>query len=136
MSGQSLRAGERKRESFELKPGEVGLTKLALRITGPGGVDVKRTLTFDVTVPAGDIRRLTVATLAANGGKISISPDLVQDLIPRRTKVTLAVGPQGALDVPGLLASLDRYPYGCAEQTTSRAPPWIWSTTASTGCWI
>src|SRR5262249_24772872 len=57
------------------------------------------------------------------GGKMSLSQDLVQDLIAKRTKVTLTVGPQGALDVPGILASLDRYPYGCAEQTTSRAPP-------------
>ncbi len=122
----AIAAGERKRESFELKPSEVGLTKLTVRIAGPGGVEVKRTLTFDVKVPAGDIRRMTVATLAAKGGKISLSPDLVQDLIPRRTKVTLTVGPQGALDVPGLLASLDRYPYGCAEQTTSRALPLLY----------
>jgi alpha-2-macroglobulin len=122
----SIGTGERKRESFELKPSEVGLTKLMLRVTGPGGVDVRRTLTFDVKAPAGDIRRMTVATLARSGGKISLSPDLVQDLIPRRTKVTLTVGPQGALDVPGLLASLDRYPYGCAEQTTSRALPLLY----------
>ena len=97
-----------------------------MRVTGPGGIDVKRTLTFDVKVPAGDIRRMTVATLAPKGGKISLSRDLVQDLIPRRTKVTVTVGPQGALDVPGLLASLDRYPYGCAEQTTSRALPLLY----------
>ena len=30
------------------------------------------------------------------------------------------------LDVPALLASLDRYPYGCAEQTTSRALPLLY----------
>ena len=97
-----------------------------MRVTGPGGIDVKRTLTFDVKVPAGDIRRMSVATLAPRGGKISLSRDLVQDLIPRRTNVTVTVGPQGALDVPGLLASLDRYPYGCAEQTTSRALPLLY----------
>ena len=121
-----IAAGERKRESFELKPNEVGLTKLAVRVTGPGGIDVKRTLTFDVKVPAGDIRRMSVATLAPRGGKIALSRDLVQDLIPRRTNVTVTVGPQGALDIPGVLASLDRYPYGCAEQTTSRALPLLY----------
>lgn len=122
----TIAAGERKRESFQLKPNEVGLTKLAVRVTGPGGIDVKRTLTFDVKVPAGDIRRMSVATLAPRGGKIALSRDLVQDLIPRRTNVTVTVGPQGALDVPGLLTSLDRYPYGCAEQTTSRALPLLY----------
>jgi hypothetical protein len=109
-----------------LKTGDVGLTKLTLRVSGPGGVDVQRTLTFDVKVPAGDIKRMTVATLAAKGGKLALSSDLVQDLIPRRTKVTLTVGPQGALDVPGILTALDRYPYGCAEQTVSRALPLLY----------
>ena len=28
--------------------------------------------------------------------------------------------------MPGLLAALDRYPYGCAEQTTSRALPLLY----------
>ena len=121
-----LTAGERRREAFELKPSEVGPTRLALRITGPGGVDVRRTLAFDVKVPAGDIKRLSVATLAPRTGKITLSGDLLHDLIPSRTKVTVSVGPQGALDVPGLLNALDRYPYGCAEQTVSRALPLLY----------
>jgi len=87
---------------------------------------VRRTLSFDVKVPAGDIKRLSVATLAAKTGKITLSGDLLHDLIPSRTKVTVSVGPYGALDVPGLLNALDRYPYGCAEQTVSRALPLLY----------
>jgi len=124
--GVALSAGERKREAFDLKPTEVGLTRLALRVTGPGGIDVQRTLNFDVKVPAGDIKRLSVATLAPKSGKIVLSGDLLHDLIPSRTKVTVSVGPHGALDVPGLLNALDRYPYGCAEQTVSRALPLLY----------
>ena len=122
----ALGAGERKRKSFQLKPGEVGLTTLAVRVTGPNGIDVRRRLTFDVKVPAGDIKRLTVSSLSAKGGKITLSPDLFHDLIPRRSKATITVGPSATLDVPGILASLDRYPYGCAEQTTSRALPLLY----------
>ena len=70
---------------------------------------------------------MTVSALAAKGGKITLSKDLVQDLIPRRTKVMVSVGPQGGLDVPGILAALDRYPYGCAEQTVSRAMPLLYA---------
>src|SRR5690606_27784287 len=117
----TLAAGELRREAFPLKPAEVGETTLALRVTGPGGVDVRRTLTFDVKVPAGDIRRVTVSTLKPGGGSIAVSGDLLSGLIPARSRLTLSVGPNGALDVPGLLAALDRYPYGCAEQTVSRA---------------
>ena len=122
----ALNAGERKREAFELTSGEVGQTTLAVRVTGPNGIDVRRKLTFDVKVPAGDIRRLTVSQLQAKGGKITLSKDLFQDLIPRRSRATITVGPTASLDVPGILAALDRYPYGCAEQTTSRALPLLY----------
>jgi alpha-2-macroglobulin len=122
----SIGAGERKRETLHLKPTEVGLTTLAIRVTGPNGIDVKRRLTFDVKVPAGDIRRVTVSSLAAGGGKVTLTRDLFQDLIPRRSKATVTVGPAARFDVPGILAALDRYPYGCAEQTTSRALPLLY----------
>jgi alpha-2-macroglobulin len=122
----SLDTGERKREAFELAPTEVGATTLAVRVTGPNGIDVHRRLTFDVKVPAGDIRRLTVTQLKAKGGSIALSSDLFQDLIPQRSRATVTVGPTASLDVPGMLAALDRYPYGCAEQTTSRALPLLY----------
>jgi len=38
----------------------------------------------------------------------------------------LAAGPIARLDAPGLLEALDRYPYGCTEQTTSRALPLLY----------
>jgi len=122
----ALGQGERKRESFQLKPDEVGLTTLAVRVTGPGGIDVRRRLTFDVKVPAGDIKRLTVSSLAAKGGRITLTGDLFHDLIARRSKATITVGPTASFDVPGILATLDRYPYGCAEQTVSRALPLLY----------
>jgi alpha-2-macroglobulin len=121
-----LDAGARKREAFELTPTEVGATTLAVRVTGPNGIDVRRRLTFDVKVPAGDIHRLTVTQLKANGGSIALSSDLFQDLIAPRSRATITVGPTASLDVPGILAALDRYPYGCAEQTTSRALPLLY----------
>ncbi len=55
-----------------------------------------------------------------------MSPDLLQDLIPGRSKVTVNVGPTAGLDIAGILAELDRYPHGCAEQTTSRAMPLVY----------
>jgi uncharacterized protein YfaS (alpha-2-macroglobulin family) len=38
----------------------------------------------------------------------------------------LALGPIARLDVPQLLMQLDRYPYGCAEQVSSRALPLLY----------
>ena len=60
---------------------------------------------------------------AANGGAITVSADLLADLVPGSGQVSVSVSPLAALDVPGLLKALDRYPYGCTEQTVSRAMP-------------
>jgi hypothetical protein len=68
----NIAAGERTRASFMLKPQAVGLTNLSLRVTGPDGIDVQRTLAFDVKPPAGDIRRPTVISLAPKGGKLTV----------------------------------------------------------------
>ncbi len=55
-----LKAGERNSERLALKPDEVGLQTYDVGVTGPGGIDVRRRLTFDVKPPAGDIKRTTV----------------------------------------------------------------------------
>ena len=122
-----LKAGERRSEHVTIKPKAVGELTYDIHVTGPDGIDVARQLTFDVKPPAGDIKRTTVASLKPGGGSITLSPDLVHDLIPSRTRINLSVGPTATLDVPGLLTALDRYPYGCAEQTVSRALPLLYA---------
>lgn len=122
-----LKTGTRSVERIGLKPSSVGLIAYDVRIAGPNGINVKRRVTLDVKPPAGDIKRTTVAKIAATGGSLTLSKDLVADLIENRTRINLSAGPQARLDVPGLLTSLDRYPYGCAEQTVSRALPLVYA---------
>ncbi len=62
----------------------------------------------------------------AKGESIAISADLFADLVPGTGGVQLSVGPSTALDVAALLKALDRYPFGCTEQTTSRALPLLY----------
>jgi uncharacterized protein YfaS (alpha-2-macroglobulin family) len=128
LAGRSLdiKSGDRRRETVAVKPNEIGTFAYTISVKGPGGIDVKRRLAFDVKPPAGDIRRTTVSALGAKGGKLTLSPDLLQDLIPSTARVSVNVGPIASMDVPGLLTQLDRYPYGCAEQTTSRALPLLY----------
>ncbi|MCV0368237.1 alpha-2-macroglobulin [Filomicrobium sp.] len=123
----ALKTEERRSERLSLEPKSVGLQTYHVNITGPDGIDVARTLTFDVKAPAGDIKRTTIASIKANGGSLSLSADLLHDLIPDRSEINLSVGPAARFDVPGLLAQLDRYPYGCAEQTVSRALPLVYA---------
>jgi uncharacterized protein YfaS (alpha-2-macroglobulin family) len=122
----AIKTGERVRERVAVKPGEIGAFVYAVRVMGPGGIEVRRRIALDVKPPAGDIRRTTVSALAAKGGKLTLGSDLLQDLIPSTARITVNVGPIAGMDVPGLLGQLDRYPYGCAEQTTSRALPLLY----------
>jgi uncharacterized protein YfaS (alpha-2-macroglobulin family) len=122
-----LKAGERRSEHVKIKPEAVGQITYDVHVTGPEGIAVERHLTFDVKPPAGDIKRTTVTALKAGGGNITLSSALVADMIASRTKVNLSVGPTASMDVPGLLTALDRYPYGCAEQTVSRALPLVYA---------
>jgi hypothetical protein len=122
----ALKAGERKLEGITLKAERIGLMHYEVRVSGPEGIAITRPLTYAVKPPAGDIRRMTVATLNANGGKMTISANLLADVLPEKARVSLSVGPAIGLDLVGLLLSLDRYPYGCAEQTTSRAMPLVY----------
>ncbi|MFN3868558.1 MAG: MG2 domain-containing protein [Hyphomicrobiaceae bacterium] len=122
-----LAPGTKKIERVTLKPTDVGMLRYDVHVKGPGDIDIKRRLTIDVKPPAGDIRRTTVAKLNPNRGSITLSKDLLSDLIESRTRINFSAGPQSRLDVPGLLTQLDRYPYGCAEQTVSRALPLVYA---------
>ena len=126
-----LDAGQRKLEALVFKAGRIGHTGFTVHLTGPGGIDVSREFALEVKAPGGDIKRTTGQTLAAKGGKIAVSSDVIADLVPETAKVTVAVGASAGIDVPGLLVQLDRYPYGCAEQTTSRALPLLYYDTVA-----
>src|SRR5262249_29401470 len=54
------------------------------------------------------------------------SQTICSDLVPGSASVALSVGLSNALDAAALLAALDRYPFGCSEQITSRALPLLY----------
>jgi uncharacterized protein YfaS (alpha-2-macroglobulin family) len=123
----ALKTGARATERLVFKPKDIGPVTLRVAVTGPNDIAIKREMTFDVLPPAGDIKRTTISSLKGNGGKLTLSRDLVQDMIASRTRINLSVGPAARFDVPSLLTQLDRYPYGCAEQTVSRALPLVYA---------
>src|SRR5690606_15114839 len=62
----------------------------------------------------------------APGETATLDRGYFDGFLPHSASLTLAVGPIARLDVPGLLLQLDRYPYGCAEQVTSRVFPLLY----------
>ena len=64
-------------------------------------------------------------TLAAQGS-LALDKATFDGFQPGTGHATLAMGALAQFDAPGLLLELDRYPYGCTEQTTSRALPLLY----------
>ncbi|MGH1419447.1 MAG: alpha-2-macroglobulin family protein [Hyphomicrobiaceae bacterium] len=121
-----LDKGERKTQRLTIAPKRLGPHTYAMRVTGPGGVDVTRKIAINVQPPANDIKRTTVSSLDP-GQSLTLSSDIATDLIAGRTSINLSVGRNARLDVPSLMTALDRYAYGCAEQTVSKALPLVYA---------
>lgn len=111
--------------SVPLSANGLGIGRLGVRLTGPNGLDVTSRYSLGVRPALPDVSRRTVMTMNP-GEAVTISRDLVGDLVPGSAQVAVSVSPSTAIDVPGLLMALDRYPYGCTEQTTSRALPLLY----------
>lgn len=120
-----LRAKQRASATVPLTASGVGSANLNLRIAGPGGFVLERSYALAVKPATQILTRRTVKPIA-KGESLTISNDLFADLVPNTGAVALSVGPSTALDAATLLKALDRYPFGCSEQITSRALPLLY----------
>lgn len=118
-----LAAGAKSQMTIPVTAAGLGRAEFDVRITGPGGIGTSQNLAVRVQPSAGTIARRIVRPIPGNGGAVTVSADLLADLVPGSGQVSVSVSPLAALDVPALLKALDRYPYGCTEQTVSRALP-------------
>jgi alpha-2-macroglobulin len=115
-----LAAKQRATIRLALDAAGVGNGVLAAHVTGPNGFSLAREYGLAVKPATQMLSRRTVKSLTP-GESLTLSNDLFADLVPGTGTVALSVGPSTALDVATLLQALDRYPYGCSEQITSRA---------------
>jgi hypothetical protein len=102
----------------------VGVADLDLRLTGPK-TDLTQHFKLGIASGAPEAYRRTVTSLPG-GASQTISGDLVADFVPGTGSIAISASPFGALDAPALLAALQRYPYGCSEQTVSIAMPLLY----------
>ncbi len=108
-----------------LAAGEPGEAVLRLAVAGPGGIRMERTWTLDVR-PAQAWRQTRRTVTLEPGGSVKLTKDLLEGLYPVDARVSASVSPV-PYDVRGVLASLQRYPYGCTEQTISQALPFLYA---------
>ncbi|HSI40327.1 MAG TPA: alpha-2-macroglobulin [Xanthobacteraceae bacterium] len=103
----------------------IGDARISLRIGGPGGLSIRRDYALRVRPAYPSIARRTVRPLKP-GESVTLGADLFADLVPGTGKVAVSASPDPSINVPGLLMALDRYPYSCSEQLTSRALPMLY----------
>lgn len=102
-----------------------GSGALSLKLSNAGDVDVEQAVAINVR--PGELPLTTRRPIEiASGGSLTVDGNLLADSILPGSSVSLHVSRASAFDIPALLAMLDRYPYGCAEQTTSRALPLLY----------
>jgi alpha-2-macroglobulin len=121
----ALRAKERGAVSVPVTAIAAGSATVRVSVTGPSGFALERSFVLAVRPPAQILARRTVKPIA-KGESLTVSNDLFADLVPGTGSVSISVGSSAAFDAASLLAALDRYPYRCSEQITSRALPLLY----------
>ena len=122
----TLAEKEQVRLSIPVTAQTVGDPEIRLVTTTPGGKRLTKTIRLPVRANDPVIARQNRIPLAANGGSFTIDASAFEGLAPGTGRATLVVGPLASFDAAGMLNQLDLYPYGCTEQTTSRALPLLY----------
>jgi uncharacterized protein YfaS (alpha-2-macroglobulin family) len=105
--------------------GGQGAAVIDVTLRGPNVEEISQRFTVAIQPGTGSFVGRTVRPIAL-GASLTVSKDLVADMLAGTGAVSVSVSPLAGLDVPGLLKALDRYPYGCTEQTVSRALPLLY----------
>jgi uncharacterized protein YfaS (alpha-2-macroglobulin family) len=121
----ALAANQRELLTWDLKAGEPGFGKVTVSVSGPGNFAVRRE--WDIQVRAAQTPSAvdTVAQLEPKRA-LTVDRNLTSMFAAGTEAVSVALSRIPGIDVPGLLRALDKYPFGCIEQTTSRALPLLY----------
>lgn len=117
-----LPAGERRTLSLPFRGVQAGVGSVALAVTGPGGFAVRHD--YGITVrPSRPVETRFVTRQLAPGASADLNATVLAGFMPGTGRVAATFSAAPPFDLAGILQALDRYPYGCTEQTVSRALP-------------
>jgi len=112
-------------DGFMLSSTTSGSAALKLELSGPGDLKIAREFAIGVRPGQAYQLRRFVGRLQP-GESVTLDDGAAGEFLPGTAEALLSVSPRPDWDVPGLLRALDRYAYGCLEQTTSRALPLLY----------
>lgn len=122
----TLAKGKRQTLTVPLIAQTAGNASITIKLAHGDGTAVEQTLYVPVRPAQLPVTTRLVVDLKGNGGSLRVDKELLAASLLDGASVSVGVSQAAAFDVPSLLMTLDRYPYGCAEQTTSRAMPLLY----------
>ncbi|MET2825974.1 alpha-2-macroglobulin family protein [Mesorhizobium shangrilense] len=122
----TLAQGKRQTLTVPLIAQTAGNASITIKLAHADGTNVEQTLYVPVRPAQLPVTTRMVVDLKGNGGSLRVDKELLAASLLDGASVSVGVSQAAAFDVPSLLMTLDRYPYGCAEQTTSRAMPLLY----------
>ena len=115
-----LATKQRDRVSVPVSAASSGPGTVTVKVSGPDKFALERNYALDVRPATQILTRRSVRALA-KGETLTLTNDLFADFVPGTGRVGFSVAISTSLDAATLLNALDRYPFGCSEQITSRA---------------
>ena len=103
----------------------VGDPEINVAISTPDGRDLEQTLRMPIRANDPVVAQTRRFSLG-EGDSFLLTQDVFDDFQPGSAKAILSAGALAKFDTPGLLDQLNRYPYGCTEQITSKALPLLY----------
>jgi uncharacterized protein YfaS (alpha-2-macroglobulin family) len=122
----TLAPGKTETVTVPLAAGDAAFATVDVSLVHASGLTIAQTLTAPIRPAVLPVTNRQVVTLAARTGSVTVDSGLLAESVKQGATVSIGVSRSAALDVPAMLMTLDRYPYGCAEQTTSRALPLLY----------
>ncbi|MGB8839668.1 MAG: alpha-2-macroglobulin [Aliidongia sp.] len=120
-----LAAGERKTTTIPIAGTAEGVAKITATLSGPNGLNIVRDWSISVRGAHYPVTLESVA-LQHQGESFTLDSHLLDAFMPGSVTAQLSYSKLAGIDVPGMLQSLWRYPYGCTEQLASTAFPLVY----------
>ncbi|WP_421089091.1 alpha-2-macroglobulin family protein [Pseudochrobactrum sp. MP213Fo] len=122
----TLEQGQKTALTLPLQAEQAGIAELTVQLTHESGLTIAQDLILPVRAASLPETTRKAVSLAAVNGSLVIDKQLLADQRMDGASVSINVSNAAGFDIPALLTSLDRYPYGCTEQTASRAMPLLY----------
>lgn len=120
-----LEAGAKTELTLSLIGKQPGAGSVSINLSDASGLSLDQTVNVPVRPASLPITQRRVLALKP-GAKLTVDKNLLADSVLPGAAISVNVTRSAAFDIPALLMTLDRYPFGCAEQTTSRALPLLY----------